>query len=604
MERFDFNFAPYDFLNAHERAKLQNTVDIGYYDDETVIIEADEPVAFLYVVIKGLVREVTLDGEILSLYDAKDTFESRALVEGQTPHRFIVQEQALLYTIPKETITELMESNPRFGAYFYASLADKLSNIAQTQDAQQFESLFAAKIRDAYRQNATWLNGSDSILQAAQTMKANKTKSILVRHDNQIGLFTESAFRDIVIAGADNQEPIHRWSQFNLISIDIEDYVFHALLRMTQFKIQRVVVTENGHPIGALEQIDVLAYFSNHTHLVAQRLDRAQNIDELVDIANQMTRSIQILNSNGMRAPQLAELMQVLNTSLFEKAWRLLAPPKLYDNACLIVMGSEGRGEQILKTDQDNALILKDDVDEALAKTACGAFSETLSRLGFPPCQGGIMVNNPAWRQPISQFKTTLHTWCVNPTGDSLMNLAIFVDAKAVAGDESLLDEAKAQIKRSLTDDVGMLGQFAQAVELFDHQNSGFFAQLLNRNSSSQMDIKKMGVFPVVHGIRALSLQAQLSETNTFERISRLSQANVLDAQLAKDLSQALAYLMDVRLKAGLHAQAIASPLSNNHNQVDMSALTTLERDLLKEALHVVKRFKAMIRQHFHLGNL
>ena len=154
MERFDFNFPPYEYLTGNERANLQSTVDIAFFEDETVIIEANQPVDYLYVVIKGLVREMNAEGEVVGLYHAKDTFEARALVEGQTPHRFIVQEEALVYTLPKATILELMESNPRFGAYFYASLADKLSNMAHNKDSQQFESLFTAKVRDAYRHNA------------------------------------------------------------------------------------------------------------------------------------------------------------------------------------------------------------------------------------------------------------------------------------------------------------------------------------------------------------------------------------------------------------------------------------------------------------------
>ena len=105
MERFDFNFPPYEFLNGAERAKLQSAVDIAFFNDEDVIIEADQPVEFLYVIIKGLVREVSIGDEVVGLYHAQDTFEARALVEGHSAHRFIVQEQALVYTIPKATIT-------------------------------------------------------------------------------------------------------------------------------------------------------------------------------------------------------------------------------------------------------------------------------------------------------------------------------------------------------------------------------------------------------------------------------------------------------------------------------------------------------------------
>lgn len=583
---------------------MQATVNIAFFEDEAIIIEANTPVDFLYVVIKGLVREVNSDGEVVGLYHAKDSFEARTLVEGQSPHQFIVQEEALLYTIPKATIAELMESNPRFGAYFYASLAEKLTNMAQDKNSDQFESLFTAKVRDAYRDNAIWLNGTDSIILAAQTMKQHKTKSILVRHEERVGLFTESAFRDIVIAGASTEDAIHKWSPFELISIDIDDYVFNALLRMTQFKIQRVVVTENDKPIGALEQIDVLAYFSNHTHLVAQRLDRANTVEELVDIAEQMTQSIQILRNNGVRAPQLAQLMQVLNTSLFEKAWRLLAPVDLFNNSCLIVMGSEGRGEQILKTDQDNALILSEHANLEQAQAVAEKFSLTLEKLGYPPCKGNIMVSNPMWRKTLPEFKKMIHSWCTNPVPDALMNLAIFIDAKAAAGDANLLKQVKEHLSKIMSNDVGMLMGFARAIELFDHHSSGFFAQLLHRDNASKMDIKKMGVFPVVHGVRSLSLQARLEETNTFERLQALINLNVIDERLGKDTAEALSYLMDMRLKTGLQAQALTGTNleTDMHNELDTKALSTLERDLLKDALQVVKRFKNMVRHHFHLG--
>ena len=602
MDRFDFSYSPYEILTGAERSVLQASVDMVFFDDEAVIIEAGQPIQFLYVVIKGLVREVNLSNEVVGVYRARDTFEARALIEGTSPNRFVVQEQALLYTIPNATVKELINTNPQFGAYFYTSVADKLSNMAFTRRVKEVESMITAKVRDAYRNKAIWLDGSASILQAAQTMKRDKTKSILVRHDEQVGLLTESAMRDIVIAGVSSADPIHAWTQFDLISCDLDDYVFNALLRMTQLKIQRVIVTEQGKPIGALEQIDILAYFSNHTHLIAQRLERATSIDELVDIAEQMTRSIKILRGNGMRAQQLAQLTQVLNTSLFEKAWTIIAPQELINNSCLLVMGSEGRGEQILKTDQDNALIMRDGVDLVQAEQACEQFSRALTQLGYPPCDGKIMVNNPAWRKTIADFKQTVFQWCLAPESDSMMQLAIFVDAKAVSGDESILNEVRDYLSRLLNDDAARFNHFARAITLFDAANQGFFSQLINRDNSSRMDIKKMGIFPIVHGIRSLSLQQRLTETNTFERINRLSHLGILDQSLAQDLAEALSFMMDLRLDAGL-SNLLTLSFGNNHNQIDMQSLTTLERDLLRVALQVVKRFKLKIQQHFQSGS-
>ena len=464
MDRFDFSYSPYEILTSTERAVLQTSVDMVFYDDEALIIDANEPIQFLYVVIKGLVREVNLSNEVVGVYRARDTFEARALIEDSSPNRFVVQEQALLYTIPKATVKELINTNPQFGAYFYTSVADKLSNMALTRRVKEVESMITAKVRDAFRNKATWLDGSCSILHAAETLKHNKIKSILVQHEDRIGLLTESAMRDIIIAGVSSTDPIHPWTQFELICCDLDDYVFNALLRMTQFKIQRVIVTEHGKPIGALEQIDILAYFSNHTHLIAQRLERATSIDDLVDIAEQMSKSINILRGNGMRAQQLAQLTQVLNSSLFEKAWTIIAPPELIEQSCLLVMGSEGRGEQILKTDQDNALLMRDGVDLIQAEQACEEFSRSLTRLGYPPCNGKIMVNNPEWRKTIGDFKQTIFQWCHAPKLDSMMQLAIFVDAKVVAGDDAILKEVNDYLSHLLTDDAGRFGHFARAI--------------------------------------------------------------------------------------------------------------------------------------------
>lgn len=600
MERFDFNYAPFNYLNNSERILLQKSVNIAFFHDDETIIKPEEPIEFLYVVMKGLVKEIGADGEMVSLYRTHDTFEARGLIEGVSHHQFIVEEEALVYTIPKAVVLEIIDANPRFGAYCYASVADKFASLSNTKNESEFESLFTAKVRDAYRNKPTWLEGSDKVFHAAEVLKERKTKSALVQHEGKVGVFTESAFRDMVIAGASSDEPVYKWSVFDLIAADIDDFVFNALLKMMSYRIQRVVVTENGMPVGTLEQIDVLAYLSNHSHLVAQRLERAKTIEELVDIAGQMTDSIRLLRNNGVRAPQLAQLMQVLNSSLFEKAWRILAPDELYENSCLIVMGSEGRGEQVLKTDQDNALILGEGVDMDLATTTAEKFSETLAHLGYPPCPGKIMVNNPQWRKTLPAFKKMVSGWCASPSGESMMNLAIFIDAKAVAGDISMLTEVKAHLQKVMTNDVGMLMSFARAVDQFDSQSKGFFPQLLKRGQPEKMDIKKMGQFPVVHGIRALSLEARIEETNTFERIHHLVQLNVIDESLGKDVAEALSYIMDLRLTANL-AVLDGGGTGEAPNQLDFDSLSTLERDLLKDALQVVKRFKNVIRHHFHI---
>lgn len=601
MNRFDFSTAPYNSLTSSQRQTLEKATDIVFFDDQATVIQANDSIDTLYIVIKGMIQEVDADGEVLALYHPSDSFDTRALFEQTYRHSFIAVDQSLLYAIPKSIIRELIEKNSEFGAYFFANIADKLQAQTGNKRDNELAGLFTAKVKDAYRPYDELYSGNISLLEAGKAMQSHKSKSLLIHHDGRIGLVTESLFRDVITQSdgiVNVHEAVHHLARFELISVDIDDFMFTALLKMMNHRVQRVVVTKNGDPLGILEQVDILAFLSNHSHLIAEKLEVATTLDELTAVASQMTSTISALFANGMQAKQLAQLMQVLNARLFEKAWQLIAPADIVANSCLIVMGSEGRGEQVLKTDQDNALIVKDGIDIATVMPYAERFSEVLTSFGYPPCQGKVMVNNPTWCQNLSDFRQMVGSWCRSASGENMMNLAIFVDAKAVAGDTSLLQEVQSYLMNNLSDDVGMLMGFARAINQFNEDGQGFFAQFLGQKKH-KMDIKKMGTFPVVHGVRALSLQAKISETNTFERIAKLASMGVIEKQLSQDVSEALAYLMHTRLKNGL--TAIKQGQEVLPNQVATERLSTLERDLLKDALQVVKRFKGFVSNHFNL---
>lgn len=603
MERFNFAFAPYDCLSPNQQQLLQSSIQIVFFDDNATIIAPGDKLDVLYVIIKGMVQALSDNGDILALYHPQDSFSVRAMFEENSTHPFIAAEQCLLYAIPKSTIMALIQQNDSFGAYFYGSIADRLA--AAKRPENDLTHVFVAKVFDAYRDNCIWVKGDDTLAHIAQTMKQNKAKSVLLTYHDKIGLMTESIFRDIVAGGLDGQAPAHQWATFTLIGIDVEDFLFDALLKMMHHRIQRLVVMQGKRVVGLLEQMDILAYLSNHSHLIAEELEQANSLAQLANIAQRFTEVISLLHKSGMQATQLARLMQVLNARLFEKAWQMIAPPEIVAQTCLVVMGSEGRGEQILKTDQDNALIATPNVDMTALGVYANAFSHALADFGYPPCQGNIMVNHPLWCQTLPNFITTITHWCKNPTPQHLMYLAIFMDAKAVAGDNKLLYQVKLALKQHLDGDIGIQRAFAQATLQFDEHGRGFFAKMLGKKDDKHlMDIKKMGIFPIVHGTRALSLSSQdeqlLDTTSTFERLNLLGQKNIITPKLAKDTSEALGYLMNLRLKTHLwvkNNQANTPP-----NQLDMQHLSTLERDLLKDTLQVVRRFKHEISTQFGLS--
>ncbi|WP_054285882.1 putative nucleotidyltransferase substrate binding domain-containing protein [Gulbenkiania mobilis] len=600
MSRFDFSHPPFDTLSAAERDTLEANADIVFFDDESVILGPGQLVEALYVVIKGLVREMAGD-EVIAVYRERDTFDARALVASGTTHRFVVHEEALVFSLPRTVVLQLTERNPRFGAFFYASVSQKFGALAERAGSRELQTLLTATVRDVGSRVPVTLLGHQTVRDAAAAMKAQRVKSVLVRHEDRLGIFTTTDFRDILLGDLPSSTPLASVAQFALLTVDIDDYLFNALLTMTRRNIRRLVVTERGEAVGMLSQVDILSYFSNHSHLIAQRLERASSLDELAEIAGQITRLVRILSSHGVKAPQLGRLVQTLNTRLFERTWKLIAPADVVANTCLVVMGSEGRGEQILKTDQDNALILRNGFSLPQLPGLAEAFSAALERFGYPPCAGGIMISRPAWRQTVADFSRTLQGWVDRPDGEALMNLAIFVDAEAVAGDASLLHACRSTLRAALVDDPSFYARFARAVEQFDTP-LGLFAQLLTqeREGQAMLDLKKGGIFPIVHGVRALALEKGLTENNTFDRLDKLATCGALERELASDVGEALGFLLQLRLEQGLEEMAAGRAATS---RVAPARLSTLERDLLKDALAVVKRFRTLLRHHFRLGN-
>ncbi|WP_215781459.1 putative nucleotidyltransferase substrate binding domain-containing protein [Paludibacterium sp. B53371] len=601
MNRFDFTAPPFDSLTPAERQELEQSADIVYFAADSLIMGPGQSIDALYVVIKGVVCELA-DEEVLSRYRQQDSFDARAMVAGQGPHRFVAEEECLLFALPREQVLSLTERNPAFGAYFYSSVSKKMGALAQRTGTRELQTLLTATVRDVGCRSPVFVEGSQSIRDVAATMKQQRSKSVLVREGSRLGIFTTTDFRDIILEGVPVEAAVAEHCQFELLCIDIDDFLFDALLLMTRRNLRRLVVREQGEPVGLLSQVDVLSYFSNHSHLIAQRLERAGNLEELAQAAGQITRLVQILSGHGVRPPQLGRLVQTLNSRLFSRTWQLLAPAELFQASCLLVMGSEGRGEQILKTDQDNALLLPDETDFPMLEAVCEAFSAALARFGYPPCPGKIMVNNPDWRLTRQALRERIRQWINQPSGEGMLQLAIFVDAEAICGDSHLLQEGRHYLQRLLKDDAGFHARFALAIEQFDTP-LGLFAKLQTRERDGRewLDLKKGGIFPLVHGLRALALEHGIEEPSSQARATRLAAAGHLDPTLASDIQEALSFLLQLRLQHGLQQLERQMPVDN---LIEPAALSTLERDLLKDALAVVKRFKTHLRHHYRLGSL
>jgi CBS domain-containing protein len=355
-----------------------------------------------------------------------------------------------------------------------------------------------------------------------------------------------------------------------------------------------VVVLRDQAPVGTLGMTEVLSHYSSHSHLIGLQLARAESFDDIRAAARRINGLVRTLHAQGARINFLMELVSALNARVMAALFERLVPAEYQQRMCLLVLGSEGRREQIIKTDQDNALIFDDELDWPGLPAAMTRFSEEVAACGWPPCPGGVMVSQPEWRHSASDWHRRIESWGRSSDPRAMLDFAIAFDARPVAGNARLFADLEPAFAIAARNDV-VLHHFAGAALQFPTPLT-LFRQV--RADERGTNIKKGGVFPLVHGLRTLALACGVDERNTFRRADGVIAAGGLSATLGRDVQQALEVFQRLRLSRQLEALR-AGETPDNYLRVDQ--LRRLDRDLLRDALLIVDEFKGVLQRRFHL---
>ena len=464
-------------------------------------------------------------------------------------------------------------------------------------------SLAAARVRDVYLRKPFFVDGALDLITVCRQLAQRGLTSALVRDGERLGLFTTTDLRDALLRP---QPPaalaVREVAKFDLFTVHPDSELFEALWLMVRHRVHRLLVRDGDAVLGMLGQLDVVSFVANHSQIMALQIDEANSLAELLAAVERIDPMVALLYDDGIKIERIARLVGELNTRLFARLWTLVAPTELRAHSCLLVMGSEGRREQILKTDQDNALLLRDGYVFETLESVAAEFNAALLRFGYPRCPGNIMLTNALWRQPLAGFKESLRQWLFGSDEQAVMNLAIFLDARAVAGDAELLREARGFVHDNVVDSDAYFARFARAADQFSERNTWRSWFTTGRvPDRTPFDLKKLGTFPIVHGARALALQQRIDVLGTTERLRALAQRGKLSAALAQDLIDALRFLMGLKLQSNLRQRELALPMDN---LVPIAELATLERDRLKDSLAIIKSFRQYLQQHFKFDAL
>jgi CBS domain-containing protein len=600
---FNFSASPFDCLTADEQRLVRDSVDVAYFPEGETILDLGTAPTHLFVIIKGFVTQ--LDGnEVVTTYGPDDAFDGRALVAGKVSSRFVAAQEVVAYQLAKQAVSDLIAANATFGALLFSDLSNKLSALSERQNQHELQSLTMSRVDEAFLRPVHYVDATTDILAVVKIFQQHRTSSVLVRDagtkPERLGIFTATALQRAILDGRPlDQLGVGELSNFSLIEVQASDQLGDAMAVMLKRRVHRVVVVDGTRIVGILEALDLFSFLSNQSHLITEKIEEAKDLEGLSHAAAQITRMIVLLHRSGSRVNLIAKLVQQLNARLFERAWQLIAPADLVANSCLFVMGSEGRGEQLLKTDQDNGLLIREGFAAPDNLNAlCQQFSEALASFGYPPCPGNIMVSNPMWCKGEAEFGQMTRQWLIMPDGDSLMNLAIFMDAHPVCGDAHLLQEVQARLMQLATDNDAVLARFAAVIDAFG-SSTGWWNRLLGLGDADErLNLKKEGIFPLVHGVRSLALAHHVTQTSTAERIQALIALGKLPADLGADLTDSLYFFMGLKLKAGLMELDTHKTVTG---AIDVTHLSSLDRDLLKDTLAVVKRFKLLLERRFRL---
>jgi CBS domain-containing protein len=606
-QSFDSHNPPFDRLAHDEIGELRAALDIGYFRPGEVIVERNSGSEHLHVIIKGSVEERD-DDEVEAVLGPKDSFDARAVVHGAAGARFIAAEETLCYLAPRATVQSLIRRNPGFAAFFYSEVSRKLEGYSRRQDGGGVESVLRARVRDARTHPAVFIDGGETIEAAGHLMRERDNNALFVRDGERIGIVTGmNLSKAVVLDRRPLDAPVRAVCHFDVVSVDQDDFIFEALILMTRHSKRRLAVRANGGFVGVLEDIDILGLVAGNSQLVPGRIDRAQAIDDLAQAAQDIQAQVERLAGERVRVEAIAEITSDLNRRLVTKLFEMVAQPSIRSGGCLMIMGSEGRGEQTVRTDQDNGLLLAEPVPPADLDRFRADFTAALERFGFPPCPGNVMVRNPQWSQPVEDFIRQIKTWIMTPDEFSAMNLGIFFDAVAVAGQgdtisNNLVQQAKTAMIELMRGESAYLAHFARYIDQFAGASAGMLTSLMASVGvgTDLIDIKKSGTFPIVHGIRTLSIEHGITVTPTARRIDALVGDNVLGKEIGRELTSALSYFMEIRLRSQL--RAVKTGQHEMESIIRLSELSTYDRDLLRDALRVVKHFREVIRHRYNLG--
>ncbi len=621
--QFISDIMPFSFLPEKELEYVVSRLSPVRHPKDTVLfIQGESKIEHLYIIQRGSTErfyEENNQKKLRGVLGEGEVFGGISILLNNSiaVRSMVVNEDTNFYILPKENFLDLCERYPAFSEYFtdtfgkrmldrsYASIIRK--SILPGDETSQF---FNQHTDNVCKRKAISCLDNISIQDAAKLMTKHRTSSVYVKNSREkyVGIVTDNDLRVKVLArGYDIKKPVSHIMSSPLHSISGRALVSEALLTMMNKNIKHLAVTDSEEKVvGTITNSDLLMAQCHSPIFLIREISAATCIDEIIDKHNQLPGMIKNLINSGAKAINVTRLITTISDAILKKildfAIEKAGPAPV--NFVFMIMGSEGRGEQTLKTDQDNAIVYQDvsdtmteEVNEyflALGDQVC----TWLDAAGYDFCEGNVMAKNPKWCQPISVWKNYFNSWIHTANPENLLDASIFFDFRGGYGDMELITQLRDFLFSSLG---GWAGFFRHLVEnaLYFRPPLGFFRNFVVESKGEHRDHFdiKSAMMPIVDFARIYALKNKIEETNTLERLHRLHIMKVLKWDEYNDIEKAYSFLMQLRFMR--QVSTIMDEKTKPNNYINPKKLSRIEQTTLKEIFKRIEKFQTKMEFAF-----
>ncbi len=622
-QHFLSNTEPFSFLPEVQVAAAAERLTVVHYPKDRVLLtQGRSRVGHLYIIQKGSAeryfedegrktfRDILGDGDIYGGI-------SMLLNDGISVRTLRVTEDAVFYLIPKKKFLEVCDGSQTFTEYFTDTFGKRMLErsyaavIAKTNQPQE-EGLvfFNQPISSIFTRTPIFGDVRLSIREAAEKMSTENISSLFLKDADEqcTGVITEKDLTQKVIAvGYDTMRPVADIMTSPIQTVSRKALIFEVLMKMMTSGIRHIaIIDDDDQIVGILSNRDILTAQGQSPVFLVREIATATSMEEIVDRHHKLPRQIRTLISSGANAKNLTRFITTISDTILNKliGFALERRPPPPARFAFMIMGSEGRNEQTLKTDQDNAIIFEDvpKESEPAAQAYFLEFGETVCTLldeaGYSFCTGDNMAKNPKWCLPLSSWKKNFSKWIHAAEGEDLLQASIFFDFRTGYGDKALIDSLRAFLFKSLKGWPGFLRHLTENAMYFKPP-IGFFRNFVVESKGKhrdKFDIKS-AMTPIVDFARVYALKNHIEETNTLGRLQQLHLRGVLKSEEYDELEKAYSFLLQLRFVRQVTAMVDEHEAPDNY--INPKKLTRIEQKMLKEIFNRIEKFQAKLEFNF-----